>query len=168
MRKVDMTQRNSTKHPSDWTNINIYRPIGIISLEDYNLNACAHIYASDRNSLYIVSNAVGFGDEVGTMGSLSHSVVLHVSSKELPLKTGEWWIQEAWTPRSGQGRGMHESRIWDSTGKHIASSWQEGMVRRAESTTDQKQRLYWEEGMRRRAALMGEETRKEGLGKHKL
>ena len=78
---------------------------------DYNLHACAYLYASDRNSVFLISNAVGYGDEVGSMASLSHSVVFHVSSKDLVLKDWEWWCQEAWTPRSEGGRGVHESRI---------------------------------------------------------
>jgi len=65
------------------------------------------------------------------MGSLSHSVVFYVMSEELFLKgemederedEREWWISEAWTPRSGQGRGMHESRIWSPSGVHVASA----------------------------------------------
>jgi len=61
------------------------------------------------------------------MGSLSHSVVFHVLSEELLFRgdgEDEWWIQEAWTPRSGQGRGMHESWIWSPKGVHVATTWQ--------------------------------------------
>lgn len=89
------------------------------------------------------------------MGSLSHSVVFHVPIKDLLLKGEgeegwgeEWWVQEAWTPRSGQGRGMHESRLWSPGGIHVASTWQEGLVRKADRAEDEKQRLLWEEGMR--------------------
>jgi hypothetical protein len=176
MRKLDLSTHNAPLHPSRWTALHFYRPIGCISADLPNLHVCAHLYASDRNSLFLVSNAVGFGDEVGNMGSLSHSVVLHVRSEELLLQEGEWYIQEAWTPRSGEGRGVHESRIWNSKGVNIASSWQEGMVRKAEREEEQRQRLLWEEEMKRVGILFGEDARRESVSvsetkakaKHKL
>lgn len=69
------------------------------------------------------------------MSSLSHSVVFHVDGAELLFDDNEkgregWFCQEAWTPRSGGGRGLHETKIWDSRGTHIASSWQDGLVRK--------------------------------------
>lgn len=113
------------------------------------MHACAHLYASDRNGLYLIASAVGFGDEVNVMGSLSHSVVFHVSNKDLVLEGGDWWCQDYWTPRSGGGRGMVESRMWNKRGLHVASSWQDGLVRKAEKEVDQKQRLHWYEAMER-------------------
>jgi acyl-CoA thioesterase II len=163
MRKVNMSAYNKSKTPIDYRQLLYYQPLGSIPPEDYNLHACAHLYASDRNSLWVVSNALGFGDAVGTMGSLSHSVVFHVNSKELVLEEGEWWCQESWTPRSGGGRGMHESRIWDPSGVHVASSWQDGLVRRAENEKGEKQRIMWFENMERLGKI-----RSEGGGKEKL
>lgn len=175
MRKMDMGKWNEQRLPAEWTALTFYRPVGRIPEDLPNLHACAHLYASDRNSLFLVSNAVGFGDEVGNMGSLSHSVVLHGSSSELLLSSeggqdgrGEWWIQEAWTPRSGQGRGIHESRIWNARGANMASSWQEGLVRRAEKIEDQRQRILWEDGMRKLGVPFGKKAQKEKLGEHKL
>jgi len=100
------------------------------------------------------------------MGSLSHSVVFHVRFEELLFQEGTEgsgenikkegrWIQEACTPRSGQGRGMHESKLWSPKGVHVASTWQEGLVRKAGRVEDEKQRLMWEEGMRRGGRLGG-------------
>jgi hypothetical protein len=79
---------------------------------------------------------------VAKMGSLSHNVVFHVNGGELLSRDGEdgtrgevkgegkegWFCQEAWTSRSGGGRGTHESRIWDWRARHIVSSWQDGLV----------------------------------------
>jgi hypothetical protein len=170
VRKVDMSSYNKNKSPTEYRQLAYYRPIGTIPPTLYNLHACAHLYASDRNSLFIISNALGFQEEVGTMGSLSHSVVFHVSSKELVLKDGEWWCQESRTPRSGDGRGMHESRLWDPSGEvHIASSWQDGLVRKAEREEDQKQRLLWFEGMRKAGKLKWSESDQAKVAnKHKL
>lgn len=166
IRKVDMSKYNASKSPEEWRQLSYYRSRGIIPPNSPNLHACAHLYASDRNSLFIISNAVGFGDEVGTMGSLSHSVVFHVNSQGLLLKGNEWWCQEARTPRSEGGRGMHESRIWDSDGVLVASTWQDGLVRKAESEEGQKQRLAWFEGMRKMGKL--DATVEKGLGTYKL
>jgi hypothetical protein len=69
-------------------------------------------------------------------------------------------VQESWTPRSGQGRGMVESQIWSPGGVHVASTWQEGLVRKAARVEDEKQRLLWEEGMRRSLRLGGNEKGK--------
>ena len=167
IRRVNMTPYNSSKSPSYYRQLSYYRPIGIIPPTDYNLQACAHLYASDRNSLFVISKALGFGDEVGTMGSISHSVIFHVSSKELVLKEGQWWCQEAWAPRSGGGRGLHESRLWDCNGVHIASTWQDGLVRKAQRVEDQKQRLLWLGRMGRAAKITADHVVK-GVGGHKL
>ena len=159
-----MTAHN-TSEPFTYRTLSLYRPFGTLPPSLPNLHACAHLYASDKNSLFLVSNALGFGDHVGTMGSLSHSVVFHVRVEELLFQaehakeseTEEWWIQEACTPRSGQGRGMHESKLWGPKGVHVASTWQEGLVRKAGRVEDEKQRLMWEEGMRRGGRLGGKE-----------
>jgi acyl-CoA thioesterase II len=163
MRRVDMSSFNEGKSPADYRQLTYYHPIGTLPETDYNLHACAHLYASDRNSCFIISNAVGMGDEINAMASLSHSVVFHVSSKDLMLREREWWCQEAWTPRSGGGRGMHESRIWDQRGVHVASTWQDGLVRKGE---DQKQKWAWIDGMERKGKLGKEELKT--LGRAKL
>ena len=57
---------------------------------------------------------------------------------------------------------MHESRIWDAKGVHVASSWQDGLVRKADREEDQKQKNSWIEGMERMGRI------KKGLGRYKL
>jgi acyl-CoA thioesterase II len=163
MRRVEMSSFNKSKSPAGYRQLTYYRPIETLPPTDYNLHACAHLYASDRNSCFIISNALGFGDEVSAMASLSHSVVFHVGSKGLVLRDGAWWCQEARTPRSGGGRGMHESRIWDEKGVHVASTWQDGLVR---SGRNQKQKWAWVEGMERLGKLGKEELK--ALGRVKL
>ena len=61
---------------------------------------------------------------------------------------------------------MHESRIWDKRGKLLASTWQDGLVRRVEREEDQRQRLLWFEGMRKMGKYSGEVEK--GLGGYKL
>lgn len=137
VRKVEMEKYNADKDIMAYRQLHFYRLLGSIPPSQPNLHACAHLYASDRNSLFLIMNALGFPDHVDKIGSLSHSVVIHVDSKRilLPETDGEneddWFVQEAWTPRSEAGRGQHESKIWTSAGLHIASSWQDGLIRRA-------------------------------------
>lgn len=50
---------------------------------------------------------------------------------------------------------MHESWIWSPSGRHVATTWQEGLIRRAEREEGEKQRLMWEEGMRKNGRLGG-------------
>ncbi len=133
IRRVDMGAYNTPKgkapNPNIYRQLSYYRAFGPIPLSSPNLHACAHLYASDRNSLFLINNALDFGQQLTKMGSLSHSVVFHVDSKDLIVDEERWFCQEAWTPRSGGGRGMHESKIWNEEGLHIATSWQEGLVK---------------------------------------
>lgn len=131
VKKVEMSSYNNSKPPEEWRQLQYYKPVGRIPSDLPNLHACAHLFASDRNSLFIISNAGGFGDQIGAMGSLSHAVVFHVNSQDLMFEEDKWLCQEAWTPRSEGGRGMHESRIWNSDEVLIASTWQDGLVRKA-------------------------------------
>ncbi|KAK0125333.1 hypothetical protein ONS95_000644 [Cadophora gregata] len=171
MHRVDMSSFNSSLSPMSYRQLTYYTPLGRIPSSSPNLHACAHLYASDRNSLYLITNALKTGEIVRQMGSLSHSVVFHVPIQDLLVKEGEWCVQEAWTPRSGSGRGVHESWIWkledgeegNRRDVHIASSWQEGLVRYSEERSEQKQRLLWFEGMRSMGLLGDDIYDEEGL-----
>lgn len=142
VRKADMRGHNADAAPGDYRQLNYYRlkgriPRGLRRAE--NLHAAAHLYASDRNSLFLISHALGFGDQLAKIASLGHSVVFHTDGEGLVMEDepeGEdargWWVQEAWTGRSEGGRGMHESRIWSPEGVHVATTWQDGLVKKAE------------------------------------
>lgn len=149
IRKVNMTAFNTSKSPEDHRQLLYYRPYGLLRKDLPNLHACAHLYASDRNSLFLISNSVGFGDQVGKMGTLSHSVMFHVNSEDLLLSEQDWWCQEAWTSRSGGGRGMHESHIWRNDEILIASTWQDGLVRKEREGVVHQQRAAWVDGIRK-------------------
>ncbi|KAE8450931.1 hypothetical protein EG329_005371 [Mollisiaceae sp. DMI_Dod_QoI] len=147
LRKVDMRTYNANKHPQDYRQLHYYTPLGPIPPTLPNLHACAHLYASDRNSVFVVTNATGTGDNIKAMGSLSHSVIFHVNGKDLVMREREWWCQESWTPRSGWGRGVVESRIW--RGKtNVASTFQEGQVRWTDKEGEMRQMNAFMEGWR--------------------
>lgn len=40
-----------------------------------------------------------------------------------------WFCQEARMTRAGGNRGMHESRLVDEGGVHVATTWQDALVR---------------------------------------
>lgn len=99
LRKADMKEYNSIHDPLDRRQLTFYTlrgslPLptapfpppkdGIVSVtRESNLHACAHLYASDRNSLFIVPNHLNRGREFTRMASLSHSVIFHVGIKDL-------------------------------------------------------------------------------------
>lgn len=120
-----------------------------------NLHAVAHLYASDRNSLFIIPNLLGVGDKFTRMASLSHTVIFHVGAEKLfapnepadrprnaaptqrsglgpseSARERKWFMQESWTTRATGGRGLHTSRLWDpDTGLHLATTIQDGLIR---------------------------------------
>lgn len=99
-----------------------------------NLYACAHLYASDKNSLFVITSALGL-EMIVQMASLSHTVVFHGLGEPLRMidwRSGgerKWFVQEGSTSRSGENRGLHESRIWGPDGTLVATTLQDGMVR---------------------------------------
>ncbi|EAW07637.1 acyl-CoA thioesterase [Aspergillus clavatus NRRL 1] len=106
-----------------------------------NLYACAHMYSSDKNSLLLIPRALGHRNWTA-MASLTLTVVFHQhgdalrmidwsaasnsAATELPNK---WFIQEGWTPTSGENRAIHESYLWSPEGTLIATSYQDSMLR---------------------------------------
>ncbi|KAL9622148.1 MAG: hypothetical protein Q9160_003491 [Pyrenula sp. 1 TL-2023] len=122
-----------------------------------NLSLSAHLYASDRNGLFLIARALGFGSGSFRITSLSHAVVFHADPDKLRMQSStppptvnggkwsvegrtkrKWFVQEAWSSVSGGNRAMHESRLWsfdpdfdDGRGSEevLATTWQEGMCR---------------------------------------
>lgn len=135
IRKVDMKAYNSRiSSPIDYRQLQLYRLIGSIDPKDLNLHACAHLYASDRNSLFLITHALGIGDDFINMASLSHTVIFHADGEGLKMAGNQssgnkWFAQEGWTGRTEGNRGTHESRIWDGSGMLLATTLQDGMIR---------------------------------------
>jgi len=101
LRKVDMAKYNSKRSAIDRRQLILYTLRGSLPLptapyppllgstgktkltREANMHACAHLYASDRNSLFIVPNHLDRPRDYTRMASLSHSVVFHVGIKDL-------------------------------------------------------------------------------------
>jgi hypothetical protein len=101
IRKADMTRYNANRSAIDRRQLLFYTLRGSLPLptapypprthstektsltREANMHACAHLYASDRNSLFIVPNHLDRPRGYTRMASLSHSVVFHVGIKDL-------------------------------------------------------------------------------------
>lgn len=140
-RKVDMAEYNRDRHPLDRRQLILYRTIGNMP-DDPNMHLCAHLYASDRNSLYIVANHFELGDYFSSMSSLAHTVIFHSPLESyrfggkgekglLSDDTGRWFCMEVSGSRMGSGRAVHNCRIWNSENEHIATTMQDGLIRYA-------------------------------------
>ncbi|KAH1268580.1 hypothetical protein KXX33_004104 [Aspergillus fumigatus] len=162
VRKVDMTSYNATEEvkqsPEKYRQLTLYALKGsphdsdvALSKQDLkardqtgefdNLYACAHMYASDKNSLLLIPRALGH-KTWSAMASLTLTVVFHhhgealrmidwdvgqeEDGKRLPRK---WFIQEGWTPTSGEYRAIHESYLWSPDGVLLATSYQDSLLR---------------------------------------
>lgn len=169
-RKVDMREWNSTRHPMERRQLIFYRMIfdrekGEKEEEkedqgmgmNMNMQLCAHLYASDRNSLFIVANLFDLGDLFTNMSSLSHTVIFHAEEGEMRFGTpktstststtttkrtkspfhkannndggGRWFCMEVFGSRIHGGRAVHNCRIFNDEGTHIATCMQDGLIR---------------------------------------
>lgn len=163
-RKVDMREYNATRHPMERRQLIFYRMIfdggkGEKEEEGMNMNMqlCAHLYASDRNSLFIVANLFDLGDLFTNMSSLSHTVIFHAEEGEMRFGTpktttttttkrtkspfhkannnnndgggGRWFCMEVFGSRIHGGRAVHNCRIFNDEGTHIATCMQDGLIR---------------------------------------
>jgi hypothetical protein len=160
MRKVDMTQYNRDKPMHERRELILYRllaPLPAAQSDDSDgpdAHICAHAFGADRNGLLMIGNHAGFGNEVARAASLSYSFVVHVDAADAVMNycgddenddgkdegrdsrnskgytDGEWWIQETSFPRVQTGRGIVHSKIWSPRGVHVATEYQDGIIRR--------------------------------------
>ncbi|EXJ55670.1 hypothetical protein A1O7_08599 [Cladophialophora yegresii CBS 114405] len=149
-RKVDMAKYNGKTRPGggpDGADTARYRQLLFYRLiqddntrkqddaaTDLNLHAAAHLYASDKNSLFLIQRALGYETVRTTMASLSHTVIFHGSADHLAMVDADgkskWFVQESWTSNGGDNRGCHNSLLWDrDNGRIIATTIQDGMLR---------------------------------------
>ncbi|KAF1928100.1 Thioesterase/thiol ester dehydrase-isomerase [Didymella exigua CBS 183.55] len=93
-RRTDMGKYNASRDPLERRQLTFYTLRGSLPLpplkkgkgivtREANLHACAHLYASDRNSLFMIPNHLDRGKEFTSMASLAHTVIFHVGVKDL-------------------------------------------------------------------------------------
>ncbi|KAH8645840.1 thioesterase-like superfamily-domain-containing protein [Xylariales sp. PMI_506] len=100
---------------------------------DYNLEACAHLFHSDRESIWSIIRSYELLDILDVGSSLSHTVIFHVGGEELSFndKQGRkrWFYQETESKRIGDGRVLHQGKIYNREGVLVASSMQDGALK---------------------------------------
>ncbi|KAK2745243.1 hypothetical protein FQN57_003938 [Myotisia sp. PD_48] len=172
IRKVNMMKYNKSVgysgHPERYRQIHFYRMMGLPGNDDEqggarehtesqlaselrkeddngafdNLHICGHLFASDRNSLYLAAWALEKVDNINRIASLSHTVIIHTHD---PAKfrmydwdaakeedRAKWFTIEASTGRSGENRILHQGQIWTDDGTLLATTLQDGLLRENE------------------------------------
>ncbi|KAK7748434.1 hypothetical protein SLS62_008590 [Diatrype stigma] len=143
IKKVDMTSYNKGKPLHERRELLLYRLLAPLPDSDPDLHILVHAYEADRNGLLMIVNHMGIGFNFGRAASLSYSFVVHVNPSDAVMKFGEdqWWVQEACFPRVKAGRGIVMSKIWSPEGVHVATEYQDGIVRPAPQPGDRKGKL---------------------------
>lgn len=133
MKKVDMTAHNAGKPVHERRELVLYRLLEPLPASNPDAHILVHAYEADRNGLLMIGNHMGIGFNFGRAASLSYSFVVHVNPADAVMKYGEdqWWVQEACFPRVEAGRGIIMSKIWSPDGVHVATEYQDGIVRPA-------------------------------------
>ncbi|KAK3681085.1 thioesterase-like superfamily-domain-containing protein [Podospora appendiculata] len=145
MKKVDMTAYNDGKPVHERRELMLYRllrPLPVDAEWDANAHVVVHAFAADRNGLLMTSNHVGFGWSVGKVASVSNSFVVHVDAAQAVMGGDDdgWWVQEASFPRAGSGRGIVMNKIWSPRGVHVATEYQDGLVRAFEEREERPEK----------------------------
>jgi acyl-CoA thioesterase-2 len=113
--------RPADPHQRAWMRIDGKLP------DDPLLHACALTYASDLTLLDSVLSVHGEvwgpGGVVGA--SLDHALWFH-----RPFRADEWFLYDCWSPSASNARGLATGRMFTVDGRHVASSVQEGLLRR--------------------------------------
>ncbi|KAI1340267.1 Thioesterase/thiol ester dehydrase-isomerase [Xylariaceae sp. FL0016] len=134
LRKVELDRWNEGRPLHERRELILYRLIAPLPADDAPLHVCAHAFEADRNGLLMVGNHAGFGFDFARAASLSYSFVVHVNSEDAVIRYSEgadaWWVQEACFPRVEAGRGIIMSKIWSPEGRHVATEYQDGIIRR--------------------------------------
>lgn len=96
--------------------------------DDADLHRVALAYVSDMVLLGSSLLPHGLNWLAGTAkgASLDHAVWLH----EREFRADDWLLYTTHSPWSGGGRGLNQGRIYDRTGRLIASTAQEGVIRK--------------------------------------
>ncbi|KAI1332354.1 Thioesterase/thiol ester dehydrase-isomerase [Xylariaceae sp. FL0255] len=132
MRKVDMREYNAPRPIYERRELLLYRLLSPLPDSDgTDMSILAHAFVADRNGLLLIGDHLGFGDDLGRAASLSYSFVVHVNFAEAVMTYGDdqWWVLEASFPRVEAGRGIYYVKVWSPQGIHVASEYQDGIIR---------------------------------------
>jgi len=112
---------------------------------DANLDACAHMYHSDRESVWGMVRQFELLDVLDSAASLSHTVIFHTGADQIIFRDDQgrkFFYLETKCERMSDGRGLHEGRIFDANGNHVATTQQDGAIRlRWKNNEDKESRI---------------------------
>jgi acyl-CoA thioesterase-2 len=95
--------------------------------DDPVLHRCLLAYVSDYHLLETATRPHGLSHHAGdlTLASIDHAMWFH-----RPLRVDDWLLYALVSPSSSGSRGLAYGRLFDRSGRHIASTAQEGLMRR--------------------------------------
>jgi acyl-CoA thioesterase-2 len=95
--------------------------------DDPVLHRCLLAYVSDFHLLETATRPHGLSHHAGdlTLASIDHAMWFH-----RPLRVDEWLLYALVSPSSSGSRGLAYGRVFDRSGRHVASTAQEGLMRR--------------------------------------
>jgi hypothetical protein len=112
-----------------------------------NLDACAHLFHSDRErqgqrikipfsankySMWGITRQYELFDKVNGAASLMHTVIFHTNLDQIVFhqdgKTN-WYYCETWSNRIADGRVLHRGMVYDAEGNHLITTIQDGAMR---------------------------------------
>jgi len=144
MHKVDMREYNKDKTLHERRELLLYRLIAPLpATASSSMHIMCHAFEADRNSLFMLGNQAGFGFDFGRAASLSYSFTVHVNPDDAVMRYGEdeWWLQEVCFPRLEAGRGVVMSKLWSPAGVHVATEYQDGIIRRQWRESERESKL---------------------------
>ena len=142
---LPLPKKHEQRRPLDRQNLYFFRALTEESADpDYNLEACAHLYHSDRESIFAIVKSYELMDVLDVASSLSHTVVFHVGGEELSFHDREgrkrWFYQETRSKRISDGRALHEGKIYNRAGTLVATTMQDGAFKLKPMTEGEKVR----------------------------
>jgi acyl-CoA thioesterase II len=111
--------------------------------QDPNLHAAAHMYHSDRESVWGILRQYELFDVMDAAASLSHTVIFHAGPEKLRFRDDNgnkrWFYLETGSKRLSEGRALHKGKIYDQDGNHVATTMQDGSLRLKFKSIQQKE-----------------------------
>lgn len=94
--------------------------------DDPHEHMATFTYASDMTLLgaALVPHGVNFGTPGMQVASLDHSIWFH-----RPFRADQWWLYDQTSPSASGARGLVLARVFDASGRLVASVAQEGLIR---------------------------------------
>lgn len=95
--------------------------------DDHVLHTCIVTYASDMTLLdtALLPHGIGWTDGKVQMASLDHAMWFH-----RPFRVDEWLLYDVESPSASGARGLVRGRFFDREGRLVASTAQEGLIRK--------------------------------------